>query len=219
MVSATDSAGSRARTATGSSIITLGDPRLRPRDDQVAQRQHADQPPVVVDHVDVVDRLGVGLELAQPVDRLGRGQRRGHGDELGRHRPPAESSGNASRSRTSSASSCSIRARISSRLPVGQVGHEVGRVVRAHLLEDVGRPRGLEVLEHLHLRVGLHLLDASASASSSSAASTPRRSRGVSWSMMSARSAGWSSARRAWGTRRRTLAIVLSSGSTSSQSM
>ena len=40
-----------------------------------------------------------------------------------------------------------------------QVGHEVGRVVGAHLLEDVGGSLGFEVLEHLDLRLGLHLLD------------------------------------------------------------
>ena len=50
----------------------LADRRRRRRDDQVAQRQDADEAAVVVDDVDVVDRLGVGLELAQPVDRLGR---------------------------------------------------------------------------------------------------------------------------------------------------
>ena len=42
---------------------------------------------------------------------------------------------------------------------LGQVGHEVRGVVRRHLLEDVGGPGGLEVLEHLDLRLGLHLLD------------------------------------------------------------
>ena len=44
------------------------------RDDEVAQREHADEPLVVVDDVDVVDRLGVGLQLAQAVDRLARRQ-------------------------------------------------------------------------------------------------------------------------------------------------
>ena len=46
------------------------DRRRRARDDEVAQREHADQAPLVVGDVDVVDGLGVGLELAQPVDRL-----------------------------------------------------------------------------------------------------------------------------------------------------
>ena len=63
------------------------DLRRRARDDQVAQREHADQPPVVVGDVDVVDRLGVGLELAQPVDRLGGGEVCRHRDELGGHDP------------------------------------------------------------------------------------------------------------------------------------
>ena len=57
-------------TATGSSIMTSPIGVVRRRDDQVAQRQDADEPAVGVDDVDVVDGLGVGLELAQPVDRL-----------------------------------------------------------------------------------------------------------------------------------------------------
>ena len=56
----------------------LGDPRLGPGDDQVAEREHADEAAVVVDDVHVVDGLGVRLELAQPVDGLRRGERRGH---------------------------------------------------------------------------------------------------------------------------------------------
>ena len=60
---------------------------------------------------------------------------------------------------------------------------------------------------------------ASATASSSSEASTPARSGGASWSRMSARSAGWSSASPLWGTRSFTDAIDDSTGSTSSQSM
>ena len=41
---------------------------------------------------------------------------------------------------------------------VGEVGDEIRGIVRAHLLEDVGRPLRFEVLEHLDLGVGLHLL-------------------------------------------------------------
>ena len=39
-----------------------------------------------------------------------------------------------------------------------EVRHQVGGVVRAHLLEDVGGARGMEVLHHIDLRLGLHLL-------------------------------------------------------------
>ena len=42
---------------------------------------------------------------------------------------------------------------------VGQVGHEVRRVVGRHLLEDVRGTLGGEALEHLDLGLGLHLLD------------------------------------------------------------
>ncbi len=65
----------------------LLDQRRRPGHDQVAQREHADQAPVVVGDVDVVDRLGVGLEFAQALDRVCSRQVRRHGHELGRHDP------------------------------------------------------------------------------------------------------------------------------------
>src|SRR6478672_10229563 len=47
----------------------LADGRRGSRDDEVAQRQDPDEAALAVDDVDVVDGLGVGLELAQPVDR------------------------------------------------------------------------------------------------------------------------------------------------------
>ena len=65
-------AGRRPRPARGSSRPddrVSGWATIRSRSERTP-----DEPVVLVGHVDVVDRLGVGLELAQPVDRLGGGQ-------------------------------------------------------------------------------------------------------------------------------------------------
>ena len=60
-------------TATGSSIMTSRDRRRRAgrRSGRAATARRPAAPSSSID-VDVVDRLGVGLELAQPVDRLRR---------------------------------------------------------------------------------------------------------------------------------------------------
>ncbi len=127
--------------------------------DQVAQRQHADQPPVVVGHVDVVDGLGVGLELAEHVDRLGRGEVGRHRHELGGHDPAGRVLGIAEQLLDLGLLVGLHQGEDLVAGGLGQVGHQVGRVVGRHLLEDVGGPAGLEVLEHLDLGLGLHLLD------------------------------------------------------------
>ena len=101
-----------------------------------------------------------------------------------------------------------------------EVGDEVGRVVRAHLLEDVGGPSGLEVLEDVDLGVGLHLLDRVGHGlvveGGEDAGPVARRE------LVDDRRRGrpgGAAASLACGTRSRTPAIVLSTGSTSSQSM
>ena len=63
----------------------LGDRGVGPGDDQVAQRQDPHQPVIVIGDIDVVDGLGIGLELAQALDRVRGRQRRLDRDELGRH--------------------------------------------------------------------------------------------------------------------------------------
>ncbi|GIW19984.1 MAG: hypothetical protein KatS3mg065_0280 [Chloroflexota bacterium] len=128
-------------------------------DDEVAEGEDADEVPLVVGDVDVVDRLGVRLELPESVDGLSRGQVVGDGDELGRHDPAGGV------------------LRVAEELPdlvglvalhegedlgpglIRQVGDEVGGVIGAHLFEDVGGALGREVLEDLDLGLGRHLLD------------------------------------------------------------
>ena len=112
---------------------------------------------VVVGDVDVVDGLGIGFELAQAVDRFGCGERCRHRDELGRHDPAGGVLGIAQELLDLL---CLVLLHEREDLlacRLGQVGDEVGRVVRAHLLEDVGSSSRLEVLEDLDLGVGLHL--------------------------------------------------------------
>ena len=55
----------------------LGDGLARAREQDVAQRHHAEQPVVGVDDIGVVDRLDVGGLPPQRVERLRRGQRPG----------------------------------------------------------------------------------------------------------------------------------------------
>ena len=137
----------------------LADRRGRLRHDQVAQRQDADQPAGVVDHVDVVDRLGVGLELAQPLDRLGGREVRLDRDELGGHRPAGGVLGVGEQAAELLGLVALHQGEQLLAGLVGQVGDQVGRVVGRHLLEDVGRAFRREALEDLDLRVRLHLLD------------------------------------------------------------
>ena len=199
----------------------VADRRVRLGDDEVAQREHADEAAVVVGHVDVVDRLGVGLELAQPVDRLGGVRCSASGDVLGGHDPAGRVLG------------------------VAEQLLDLLRLVVLHEGEDLvagvsgrgrrrGRPRrrgssprgcrrrapGSRSSRTSTWVSGSISSIASATASSSREARTPARSRGASWSMIVARSAGWSSARPPCGhaqlDRRRS---SVSTGSTSSQSM
>ena len=137
----------------------LADRPVRGRDDEVAQREHAAQALLVVDDVDVVDRLRVGLQLAQPGDGLVGRELLAHGHELGGHDAAGRVLGIAEQL-GHLVGLLAVHER-QDLVPgrVREVGDEVGRVVGAHLLEDVRRPLGLEVLEDLDLRLGLHLLD------------------------------------------------------------
>ena len=115
--------------------------------------------PSVVGDVHVVDRLGVGLELAQAVDRLGRGQAGRHGHELGRH----DAAGRVLVVGHELLDFLRLvllhQAEDLLAALVREVRHQVRRLVRIHLLEDVGRAGGLQVFEDVDLGLGFHLAD------------------------------------------------------------
>ena len=150
----------RREGADGHRLVVheLADRHVRPGHDQVAQREHAHQPLLRVDHVDVVDGLGIGLELAELLDGLGRGQVLGDG-HVRRGHDAARGVLRVAEQLAHLLGLVLLHQRQDLRLGLlGQVGDQVGRVVRAHLLEDVGGTRGLQVLQHVDLGLGLHLL-------------------------------------------------------------
>src|SRR5712691_4494217 len=53
--------------------------------DQIAKRENTEEVFLLVDHIDVVHTLGIRFELAQPLDRLGRGQGMEDRDVFRRH--------------------------------------------------------------------------------------------------------------------------------------
>ena len=55
------------------------------REDQLLERDEADQPALVVDDVAVVDRLAVGSLVAEPLEGFADGDVRRQGDVVGRH--------------------------------------------------------------------------------------------------------------------------------------
>ncbi len=194
--------------------------RLGPGHDQVAQRQHADE----------VRRRrrrrrrsrssrrrararAAGRSSGRPSGA--RGPRRTRSSSSRRPCPPGRRAGRPARPPRRVSMSASSSSRVSSDRSATRSAASSGDISsRMSAARSGARPSRTSTCVS-----GSISSMASAAASSSSAARTPARSRGASWSMIVARSAGCSSVRPACGTRSLIDATLVSTGSTSSQSM
>jgi len=123
------------------------------------QREHAEQVLVGVEHVDVVDGLGLGGDLAEHHDGVVGADVGGDGDE-GRGHPAAGGV------RLVGEELADLRGLLGLHLAedalgvlVAELGDDVGGVVGVHLLEQVGGLAGLEGLEDVGGLLRLELLE------------------------------------------------------------
>ena len=131
------------------------------RQDQLLERDEADQPALVVDDVAVIDRLAVGGLVAEPLEGLADGDVRGQGDVVGRH----DRAGGAGLVAGQPADVLALglgqerEHRVDHVLvePVDQVGplvvrhhvEQLGGLLRRHRLDEADLAVGLEVAEDL----------------------------------------------------------------------
>ncbi len=134
-------------------------PRLGRADDQSPQGDRSDQRAIRLGDVEVVDVVRLRLQLSEPVDDLLRGLVGRDRDEIGRH----QATGGLFAIRQELADVLRLlRLHQSKELGpalLGQVGDQVGGLIGAHLLEDVGRPFGRKVVEDVDLVLRGQLLE------------------------------------------------------------
>ena len=129
----------------------FADQRLARRQDQLAQRHHAQQPPLVIDDVDVIDRLAVGCLQPQAIQRLLDGDVGRQPGVIGGH----QRAGGVLRIRDQRGDVAAVglidqtqQALDDLRL---QTAQQIGAIVVRHLLDQPGHVRPARALDQLLL--------------------------------------------------------------------
>jgi len=126
---------------------------------EVAQRDHARQATVTLDHVDVVDALVLAGFGAQLLDDLLDGHVLGHGGDLRRHDAAGRLLLVAEQRADGARFFDAHEAQQGLGLVVGEVADDVGGVVRVHLGEECGGAALGEVVDDVGLQVVFELGD------------------------------------------------------------
>ncbi len=127
------------------------DGRVGVVDDELADREHAHEVAVALDHIQVVDRFMLGGLGAQVVDDLLHGHVVGDGRDLRSHDAASSLLAIAEERADGACLLYTHQAQEGLRLVVGEVADDVRRIVGIHHLEDVRRPLAAEVVDDVGL--------------------------------------------------------------------